>query len=327
MMQSRFFRILIVVVAAFLLLFGTGHGLMRQLAAAPGEREQTTFFYIAPGSSVSVVAMEAHKLRLVREPWHFKLITRWKGLDRALYAGEYQIAPHASLEDVLGQIKEQQTYKRRVIIPEGASVAEVEGILATSFGLDMAAYRAPEEGSLLPETYFYERGDTANEIVKRMQSALDLALDEYWAARAPHLPVRDRHETLVLASIVEKETGLADERPLVAAVFTNRLKKGMRLQSDPTVIYGISSGQPLGRSLTRTDLRNDTPYNTYRRNGLPPTPIANPGIAAVAAVLNPASVPYLYFVADGSGGHVFAETLSEHNRNVARWREIEKTRP
>jgi len=158
-----------------------------------------------------------------------------------------------------------------------------------------------------------------------MGRALDRTLSELWPGRAPGLPIATPEEAVVLASIVEKETGVAGERPLVASVFVNRLKKGMRLQSDPTVVYGLTGGRgPLGRALIRKDLQTPSPYNTYLIDGLPPGPIANPGRAAIEAVLNPATTAYLYFVADGSGGHAFAKTLAEHNRNVAKWRKIKK---
>lgn len=324
MMQSRFFFGIWVLLAGILLAYGLGHGLVRHFAFAPGTNDDPVFLYIEPGSSVGAVARDAVSLGLVRESWHFKLVTRWRGFDRSLYAGEYLIEPQTSLYDTLTRIDAQDTHKRRLVVPEGATAAEVDATLQASFGLDMAGYTPPEEGTLLPETYFYERGDTANAVLERMRVAQAQILDELWNARAPDLPVNTAYEAIILASIVEKETGVAAERPLVAAVFTNRLKRGMRLQSDPTVIYGIVGGRDFDRLLTRRDLQTDTPYNSYRRGGLPPTPIANPGAASIAAVLNPAYVPYLYFVADGTGGHVFAETLEEHNRNVANWRRLQK---
>ena len=179
----------------------------------------------------------------------------------------------------------------------------------------------PAEGSLLPETYHYGRGDRRAALIARMAAAMDETLAELWQGRAEGLPFDSPPAAMVLASIVEKETGLAAERRHVAGVFVNRLRRGMRLQSDPTVIYGLTGGAgPLGRPLTRADLETDHPYNTYRIDGLPPHPIANPGREAIAAVLDPLPTGDLYFVADGSGGHVFAPTLDEHNRNVANWR-------
>lgn len=324
MMRSRFFFVLVVIVAAVLVAFGVGHGLMRHIARAPSTNEQTVYLYIKPGSTVSQVAQQAQSYGLVREAWHFKLLARWRGLERSLYSGEYEIEPESTPHTILSHIESQQTFKHRLVVPEGASMYEVGEILAGAIGLEQTNDNVSDEGSLLPETYFYERGDSVGDLLKRMQSTFDQAFDELWAARAIDLPYQSREEAVVLASIVEKETGLASERAKVAAVFINRLKKGMRLQSDPTVIYGITGGRPLGRPLSRSDLRQDTPYNTYRRGGLPPTPIANPGVEALEAALNPAHVPYLYFVADGSGGHAFATTLEEHNNNVARWRQIQR---
>ena len=184
----------------------------------------------------------------------------------------------------------------------------------------------PEEGSLLPETYFYALGDLRDAMVRRMQDAMRRTFDELWPQRAQGLPFRTRRDALILASIVDKETGVADERHKVAAVFVNRLRRGMRLQADPTVIYGLTEGErQLGRELSRRDLEHDSAYNTYLIEGLPAGPIGNPGRASIEAVLNPAAVDYLYFVADGSGGHAFARTLEEHNRNVARWRKVKNS--
>jgi UPF0755 protein len=188
------------------------------------------------------------------------------------------------------------------------------------------AVEVPEEGVLLPETYRADRGDSRQSLVDRMRSDQQALLDRLWAARQPGLPLNSPREAVILASIVEKETGQADERRRVAGVFINRLRMGMRLQSDPTVIYALSRGEPLGRGLRASELLSRSPWNTYAYSGLPPTPIANPGKASLEAVLNPIQTQDLYFVADGSGGHVFARTLSEHEANVARWREVERAR-
>jgi UPF0755 protein len=184
----------------------------------------------------------------------------------------------------------------------------------------------PAEGSLLPETYVFDRGTTRKDLVGRMQDDHTRVLDELWVGRAKDLPFSTKDEAVILASIVEKETGVASERPRVAAVFVNRLRKGMKLQSDPTIIYGLTKGVPLGRGIRQSELEKPTPYNTYVILGLPPTPIANPGKASLAAVMNPAQTEDLYFVADGTGGHAFAATLDEHEANVRKWREIERQR-
>ncbi len=324
MKRNRFFVALFSIVALVLIVFGVGHGLMRHVETKPGQRQNSELLFIEPGWSVRQVARTAQKLGLVSEAWQLRLISKWRGLDRAFYAGEYEILPSDSLADFLEKVLKHQTFMRRLVVPEGTSAKELEAILQTSFGLDMSDFTLPKEGDVLPETYFYERSDTAGNVVQRMIEAQRTVFAELWAARAPDLPYRSMEEAIILASIVEKETGEPGERTQVAAVFVNRLKRNMRLQSDPTVIYGITKGLPLGRPISRADLRQDTPYNTYRRSGLPPTPISNPGVGSFAAAINPASVAYLYFVADGSGGHAFAETLDEHNKNVARWRQLQK---
>ena len=188
------------------------------------------------------------------------------------------------------------------------------------------AQTVPPEGSLLPETYMVLRGSSRAEVLARMRADQQKALDDLWEKRAPDLPFATQQQALTLASIVEKETGIASERPRVAAVFVNRLRKGIPLQSDPTIIYGITKGRPLGRGIRKSELDRRTPYNTYFIPALPPTPIANPGREAIAAVLNPPASNDLFFVADGSGGHVFAATVEEHNRNVEHWREVERQR-
>src|SRR5690606_18966200 len=184
----------------------------------------------------------------------------------------------------------------------------------------------PPEGSVLPETYQIERGDDRAAVLKRMMDAQEALLAQLWAKRHPGLPFDTPEEAVTLASIVEKETGVAAERPRVAAVFVNRLRRGMRLESDPTIIYGLTRGRPLGRGIRASELAAATPYNTYLIDGLPPTPIANPGRASLAAVLDPPKTDELFFVADGTGGHVFAKTYEEHLRNVAKWRALEKAK-
>jgi UPF0755 protein len=182
----------------------------------------------------------------------------------------------------------------------------------------------PAEGALLPETYLFTRGATRGEIVAKMQRAQQELLDELWPNRAPNLPVKSKEEAVILASIVEKETAIPAERPHIASVFVNRLRLGMKLQSDPTIIYGITKGYPLGRRIRQSEIAKPTPYNTYAIAGLPSQPICNPGKDSIAAVLNPADTNDLYFVADGTGGHVFAATANEQVKNVAKWRKIER---
>lgn len=324
MIRSRFFHASILALGALVVLGSVGAGVVRQLAKTPSLGSDPHYLYIEPGMGVKRVALLAYEGGIVAAPWHFSLMVRLRGMERGLMTGEYEIKPGQSLGDTLHQLQRRDVYLRRVAVPEGLSVAEVMQLLQEAYGLDLDGLIAPAEGSLLPDTYFYERGDKARDLVGRMKKAMTETLLAAWETRSADLPISSVEEALVLASIVEKETAVADERPLVAAVFVNRLKRGMRLQSDPTVIYGITGGQPLDRPISRADLKAETPFNTYRVGGLPPTPIANPGRDAIMAVMNPASVPYLYFVADGTGGHAFASSLDDHNRNVRRWRQIER---
>ena len=222
------------------------------------------------------------------------------------------------------QVRAAPDTRYRIAMAEGTTVWQVVEALKAADFLSGEIKALPPEGMLAPDSYEVSEGDARADLLARMQAAQQAILDEAWAGRAGNLPLKTPEEALVLASIVEKETGRADERPLVASVFVNRLRKGMRLQTDPAVIYGITGGRgSLGRGLRQSELRKETPYNTYVVAGLPPTPIANPGRDAIEAVLHPADTKYLYFVADGSGGHAFAATLAEHNANVAKWRAIQ----
>jgi UPF0755 protein len=227
------------------------------------------------------------------------------------------------VKDVLALLTDGRVVRHFVTIPEGWSSAQAVDILLKEEVLT-GTVEVPEEGSLWPETYEVMRGETRASVIARMQRAQSKGLAELWAQRGPTSVVRTPEDAVILASIVEKETGIGAERPQVAAVFSNRIRQGMRLESDPTIIYGITRGRPLGRGIRQSELITDTGYNTYLIDGLPPTPIANPGREAIAAVLNPPRSEYLFFVADGTGGHVFARTYEEHRFNVARWREVER---
>jgi UPF0755 protein len=243
----------------------------------------------------------------------------------ALKSGEYRLPVGASARAIVDLLAEGKTVVRQLTVPEGLTVKQVLALVAEADGLQDAVADAPPEGALAPETYNYSWGDVRADMVARMRRTQSKLLSDLWAQRAADLPLASPQEALILASIVERETATPDERPRVAAVFINRLKKGMKLQSDPTVIYGLSGGLGvLDRPLSRADLQKALPHNTYVIDGLPPSPIANPGRAALQAVVKPLATEDLYFVTDGSGGHAFAKTLDEHNRNVRRLRERER---
>ena len=280
---------------------------------------------IPPGSHIQAIATTLVGRGIIRSDLLFRLASRLSKADRALKSGEFRIPARASVTGVLDVLTRGETVARTFTIPEGLTVAEALEIVAKAEGLMGPLPAPPDEGRLLPETYHYAYYDTKVQAVRRMEQAMDAALAKAWAGRDEGLPLNSPTEALILASIVEKETGVKAERARVAGVFLNRLKRGMKLQSDPTVIYGITEGKaPLGQDLTRADLDTPTPWNTYAVQGLPPTPIANPGLAAIDAVLHPQATKDLYFVADGTGGHAFAETLQGHNRNVAKWRKIQR---
>ncbi|MFC3267163.1 endolytic transglycosylase MltG, partial [Camelimonas abortus] len=242
-------------------------------------------------------------------------------------AGEYLFRTGASLRQVMDTLVSGKTVLHNFTVPEGLTSEQIVARLRESDLLTGDVAEVPPEGSLLPETYKVSRGASRQQLLDRMRQEAKRVQQEVWARRAPDLPLKSPEELVTLASIVEKETGRADERTRVAGVFINRLQKGMRLQSDPTIVYGIVGGRgSLGRPLSRADINTPTPYNTYVINGLPPGPIANPGRAALEAVANPSRTKDLYFVADGAGGHTFSETLDQHNRGVARLRQLEAQR-
>jgi len=289
----------------------------------PGPAKQETVVVLARGAGLAEIASQLRAARVIEQPWMFRLAVRVLDRDRELKAGEYAFPSRVTPGTVIGMLSAGQTVARRLTIAEGLTVADVFRMLEETDALSGELPELPPEGSLLPETYFYALGDDRAEMVRRMRRSMGEVLERLWAERAPDLPVSSPEDALILASIVDKETSVPEERRKVAAVFVNRLRQGMRLQSDPTVIYGLTNGEGrLGRELTRNDWEHASDFNTYRIAGLPPAPIANPGRESIAAVLDPADVDYLYFVADGSGGHAFARTLEEHNRNVATWRRI-----
>ena len=306
-----------------LVLLGLAAVAATRLFDAAGPLSEEAVVEIPSGSGVNAIASRLADAGVVDQPWLFAKGVQLQG--GVLKAGEYKFPPAVSMRGAMEILQGGKVVQYALTLPEGLTSTEAVALIESAEALDGSVDSVPPEGSLLPETYHYTRSETREQLIGRMAAASEAALEELWPERQKDLPLDSPEQALILASIVEKETGLAEERPLVAAVFINRLKKSMRLQSDPTVVYGITLGKaPLGRALTRADLKAVTPYNTYQIDGLPPTPIANPGRASIAAVLQPAASDFLYFVADGSGGHAFAKTLAEHNRNVAKWRKIQK---
>ena len=294
---------------------------------AEGPLAEEPLIEVPRGANLVNVSEALDEAGVISNPTVFRIAARYTGADRELKFGDYMIPARATMGDVMEIITSGRSFSYNVTIPEGFSSWQVVQRLNQVDGLTGELTEIPPEGSLAPNTYSYSRNTSKADLIAQMTEAQTKILEDAWLQRDPETPLRTREEALILASIVEKETGLAEERPQVASVFVNRLNRGMLLQTDPTVIYGITKGQgSLGRGLRRSELDGDTPYNTYKIKGLPPTPIANPGKAAIEAVLNPADTEFVFFVADGTGGHAFARTLSEHNANVRKWREIERQR-
>ncbi|HEY4191762.1 MAG TPA: endolytic transglycosylase MltG [Mesorhizobium sp.] len=295
------------------------------LEAGPSTAGDT--FLVKPKMGVADIAEQLERRNLISDARIFRIGVRAYGNDAALKAGEYEIKPLASMRDIMEILKSGKSVLYSLTIPEGLTVEQALQRVSEQAALvgDMPA-TVPPEGSLATDTLRFTRGATRQEMVDKLLADQKKLVDEVWARRSPDLPLANIDEFVTLASIVEKETGKGDERSRVAAVFLNRLAKGMRLQSDPTIIYGLfgGKGKPADRPIYQSDISKATPYNTYMINGLPPSPIANPGRAALEAVANPSKTKDLYFVADGTGGHVFAATLEEHNENVARYRKLKK---
>jgi UPF0755 protein len=290
-----------------------------------GPSRQETTVVIPKGIGIAGIADLLNKSGVIDNELIFKLGVKLTSEGKSLRAGEYAFPPGVSQRAAIRLMIDGKAVQHKITIPEGLTSTEIYDLLMATPILDGALANPPGEGTLLPETYQYLRGESRAALVDRMRRDMTTTLDKLWAGRDKSIPLTKPDQAVVLASVVEKETGKPDERPRIAAVFYNRLKKNMPLQSDPTVIFAITNGKKrLDRSLTYDDLKTDSPYNTYLNSGLPPSPIANPGVEALKAVLHPVKSKDLYFVADGTGGHAFAETLDQHNKNVAQWRKVQK---
>lgn len=293
----------------------------------PGQIAKDTVFVVPEGAGLNAIAGKLEDEKIIDNRYVFRFGAIATDINGGLKRGEYLLPADASMRKILDTLIEGRPIQYSVTLPEGLTSWQIVERLRASVDLTGELLEVPAEGTLLPDTYSFERGSFRATIIEEMTKAHDVAVEEIWATRQPDLPIKTVEEMVILASIVEKETGLASERPEVAAVFVNRLNKGMRLQSDPTIIYGINNGKgPLGRGLKRSEIDAKTDYNTYQIDGLPIGPISNPGIDSLKAVANPAETDALFFVADGTGGHAFAVTYDEHQKNVAAWRKIEQER-
>ena len=287
--------------------------------------EKDTSFTIPAGASIAAVADKLEAEGLISSAPGFVLQARIFGSDAPIQAGEFLIEAGMSQREILAAFQSGDVIRRFVTIPEGMpSILVWERLMAEELLIGEVA--VPPEGSILPDTYAFERGQSRKGLVEQMQAAMDRALAEEWAKRRPGIAVDTMRDALILAAIVEKETGKPEERRMVAGLYSNRVRIGMRLQADPTIIYPITKGKPLGRRIRQSEIAAVNGYNTYTRVGLPEGPITNPGRASIAAVLNPENTAALFMVADGTGGHWFADTLAEHNANVAKWYAIRRER-
>jgi UPF0755 protein len=311
-------------IVAALLLCAAAFGVLHLWGGAGPARGNVTVL-VPEGASLSRAADELEKAGAIRSARQFLMLSKIFGGSAPIKAGEYRVPAGLSQSDVLKMLQGGKTLQRFVTIPEGTPSILVHEALMKAPQLS-GSVSVPAEGSVLPDSYAYNRADTRQAVLARMQKAMTDYLAKAWAARKPGIAVATPQQALTLASIVEKETGKASERRMVAAVYSNRLRQGMRLQADPTIIYPMTKGKPLGRRILKSEIQAQNGYNTYAMAGLPQGPIANPGRASIDAVLNPAQTSALYFVADGTGGHVFADTLEQHNANVAKWYALRRAR-
>ena len=291
----------------------------------PAAFSEEKIVFIKPGSGLSKISEKLEEQNIISDRRIFKIAAFLSGESLKIKAGEYAVPPKSSAQDVLNILVSGKTLLHKFTVAEGAVAYDIVQRIISDGRLSGELTETVSEGEIKPETYLFSRGFSKNKLLRLMKKEQFETISRFWESRAADLPIKNMSEALILASIVEKETGRDGERAKVASVFTNRLRKNMRLQSDPTIIYGVTGGKgALNRPIYRTDILRKTDYNTYQIDGLPVGPICNPGEAALRAVLNPAKTEYLYFVANGKGGHNFAKTLAAHNQNVKIWRMIEK---
>jgi UPF0755 protein len=294
---------------------------------APGPAAEDRTVMVARGATIGAITDALDAAGVIADPRLFRMGVRYAGQAPKMKFGEYLVPAGASMEQIASLLVSGRTVQHPITVPEGWSVWQVARAVEAMEVLTGEIEALPTEGMIAPDTYNVLRGQSRQDVIDRMVEVQTRILQVAWDNRAPDLPYDTMEEALVLASLIEKETAIAGERAKIGGVFINRLRRGMRLQTDPAVIYGITKGEgALGRGLRRSELDRATPWNTYQIDGLPPTPIANPGKAAIAAAVQPGETDALFFVADGTGGHAFAKTYAEHNRNVAVWRRIERER-
>jgi len=319
--NSLSFLLILIIVLCFFIWWGV------KKFETPSDHLVEGTFLINPGDSFNLIVRNLSDKKYIDNPYIFKLGVLAKQSRKKLKYGEYEFPKNASMNDILTFIVDGRTKVHKLIIPEGFSNFQITERMMSEELLRGKIEALLVEGSYAPQTYLFSRGDKRNNLLTLMGEQQLVILDQAWKNRAIGLPLNNKYEALILASIIEEEASSIEEQKIISSVFINRLKYGMRLQTDPTVIYGITKGEyKLGRGLLKSELNQFTPWNTYRIKGLPPTPITNPGKAAIEAATQPASTDFLYFVANGKGGHWFAKTNEEHNKNVTKWREIERSR-
>ena len=317
----------------FLILFGAlacaiGVSWFDNFVKAPLPIREEFILEMPQGAGAGTLSQQLIRKQLIPHEIIIKLAIRTYGFNKKLKAGEFLIEQNMSILDILNRISSGKVVLHKITIPEGLTSHQIKELFNNNQLLTDTIDFEIEEGSILPETYTFAKGTSRKELIKQAQKALQNNLAEIWEKRANDLPLNSKEELLVLASIIEKETGINSERSKIASVFINRLNKNMLLQTDPTVIYALTMGKTeLKRSLKRKDLQIDNPYNTYKYAGLPPKPICNAGLESIKAAANPSNTPYFYFVADGNGGHNFSKTLAEHNQNVQKWLKTIRKQP